>query len=189
MPTKVRRLSKLRIGANSCRSLVCERTAGVDPSRSFSVAFWNGSSCPKPDPRIPLASAFLRPAVSSAAAISIPSQRQFPVPSRSASSSLFVFSSAWLEEDQLPQQPSLSRLRDPIAMCGQSIPLSVPPRERGRIGPNAGPHSAAPRHPRSTPRDGRTPIWYDQAMDEPGWVSDARLGEGSRRVQPDRARL
>src|SRR5271170_3223652 len=30
-------------------------------------------------------------------------------------------------------------------------------RERGGIGPNAGPHSAAPRHPRPTPRDGRTP--------------------------------
>src|SRR5438105_15799678 len=26
-------------------------------------------------------------------------------------------------------------------------------------------------------------------MDEPGCISDARVGEGSRRVQPDRARL
>ena len=62
---------------------------------------------------------------------------------------------------------------------GQSIPLRVSFRERGRIGPHAGPHSAAPRHPRSTPRDRRAPFRLDQAVDEPGRVSDARIGEGS----------
>src|SRR6201985_154593 len=103
---------------------------------------------------------------------------------RSASSSLFVFALSGLKKDQFPQHPGLSGLRDPLAMHGQSIPLRVPPRERGCIGPNAGPHSAAPRHPRSTPRDRRTPVRLDQAMDEPGCVFDARVGEGSRRVQP-----
>jgi hypothetical protein len=118
-----------------------------------------------------------------------PNQRPLPVPSRPASSSLFVFSDAWLEEDQLPQQPSLLRLRDPVAMHGQSIPLRVPSRERSRIGPNAGPNSAAPRHPRPSPRDRRAPVWHDQAMDEPGCVSDAGMGEGSRRIQSHCARL
>ena len=33
------------------------------------------------------------------------------------------------------------------------------------------------------------PFRHDQAMDEPGRISDARSGEGSRRIQPDRARL
>ena len=41
---------------------------------------------------------------------------------------------AWLEEDQLPQQPGLPRLRDLPAMHGQSIPLRVPSRERCCIG-------------------------------------------------------
>ena len=40
----------------------------------------------------------------------------------------------------------LPRLPDPVAMHGQSIPLRIPSRERGRIGSNAGPHSAAARH-------------------------------------------
>jgi hypothetical protein len=67
-----------------------------------------------------------------------PNQRQLPVPIRSASSSLFVISDAWLEEDQLPQQPTLPRLPDPIALHRQSIPLRVTSRERGRTGSNAG---------------------------------------------------
>jgi len=41
---------------------------------------------------------------------------------------------AWREEDQLPQQPGLPRLRDLPAMHGQSIPLRVPSRERCCIG-------------------------------------------------------
>src|SRR5205814_2041376 len=89
-------------------------------------------------------------------------QRQLSVPGRSASSSLFVFSDAWPEEDQLPQQPSLPRLRDPVTVYRQSLPLRVPSRKRGGVGPNAGPHHPAPRHIRPTPRDGRTPIWLDQ---------------------------
>src|ERR1700745_3707861 len=111
------------------------------------------------------------------------------VPSRSASPSLFVFSAARLEKDQLPQQPSLPGLPDPVAVHGQSFPLRVASRDRGCIGPNASPHSAAPRHPRQTPRDRRTPVWLDQTMDEPRRVSDARAGEGGRGAQPDRARL
>jgi len=63
-----------------------------------------------------------------------PNQRQLSLPRGSASSSLFVFYYAWLEEDQLPQQPGLPRLRDLPAMHGQSIPLRVPSRERGCIG-------------------------------------------------------
>ena len=58
---------------------------------------------------------------------------------------------------------------------GNQFRYGVPSRERGRIGPNAGPHSAAPRHPRPTARDGRTPVRHDQAVDEPGCVSDAGL--------------
>ena len=55
-----------------------------------------------------------------------PNQRQLSLHSRSASSSsLFVFCYAWLEEDQLPKQPGLPRLRDPLAVHGQSIPLRV----------------------------------------------------------------
>jgi hypothetical protein len=66
---------------------------------------------------------------------------------------------------------------------------SVSRLENEAVLENAGPHSAAPRHPRQTQRDRRTPIRLDQTMDEPGCVSDARVGEGSRRVQPDRPRL
>jgi len=55
-----------------------------------------------------------------------PSQRQLSLPSGSAPLSLFVVSDARLEEDQLPQQPSLPRLPDPIAMHRQSIPRRIP---------------------------------------------------------------
>jgi hypothetical protein len=72
-----------------------------------------------------------------------------------------------LEEDQLPQQPGPPRLPDPVAMHGQSIPLCIPSRERGRIGSNAGPHSAAARHSRPTPETVEHPFgtikqWMNQ---------------------------
>lgn len=42
------------------------------------------------------------------------------------------------------------------------------------------------RHPKA---NCRTPIWNDQAMDEPGRVLDAPARKRSRRIQPDNARL
>jgi hypothetical protein len=42
---------------------------------------------------------------------------------------------------------------------------------------------------RRRPRDGRTSVRLDQAVDEPGGVSDAWLEEGACRIQPDRACL
>jgi hypothetical protein len=79
------------------------------PLRAAPTAWSLGQSGPVPKRRVPLP----------------PNQRQLPVPSRSASSSLFVISDAWLEEGQLPQQPSLPRMPDPISVYRQSIPLRV----------------------------------------------------------------
>ena len=93
----------------------------------------------------------------------------------------------WLEEDQLPQQPGLPRLPDPFAMHGQSIPLRVSFRERGRIGPHM--QARIARHPDILDRGRETvehPFGSIKQWMNQGGVSDARIGEGSRRVQPDR---
>ena len=57
----------------------------------------------------------------------------------------------------------------------RQIPHGLSSRERGGLGSDAGAFGATPRCPRSPPRNGRTPVWVDQGMDEPGSVSDAGL--------------
>ena len=93
------------------------------------------------------------------------------------------------EEDQLRQQTGVRRLRDPLAMHGRKVSHGLSSRERSGPGPDAGPFGEAPGCSRPPARDGRASVWHDQAMDEPGCVSDAWPGEGPRRVQSDRARL
>jgi transposase len=83
----------------------------------------------------------------------------------------------------------MRRLRDPLTLHGGQVSHGISSRERSGVGPDAGPIDEAPRCPRPPPRDGRTPVRLDQAVDEPGGVSDAWLEEGPCRVQLDRARL
>ena len=56
----------------------------------------------------------------------------------SAPASLFVFSSAGAEEDQLCQQAGLPGLRDPVALHGWHVSHGVSSGERSRVGPDAG---------------------------------------------------
>src|SRR4051812_29255913 len=74
-------------------------------------------------------------------------------------------------------------------MHGWQVPHSLSSGERSGVGPDAGALGKASRYPRPSTRDGRTPVWHDQAIDEPRGVSAAWSGEGPGRVQPDRARL
>lgn len=54
--------------------------------------------------------------------------------------------------------------------------------EEDQLRPQASPRRPAPRHPQPAPRDGRAPIWLNQAMDGPGDVSGAWPEEGPCRA-------
>jgi transposase len=79
--------------------------------------------------------------------------------------------------------------QNPFAMHQRPVSHGLSPGERGGPGPDASATRAASQCARPASRGGRAPVWHNQAVDEPRRVPDAWLGEGPRRIQPDRARL
>jgi hypothetical protein len=116
-------------------------------------------------------------------------QRQLFLPSGSASSSQFVFSHAWLEEGSNRKRLAC---RDCAirSQCTGNVFRSVSRLENEAILDRMQPPMAQPPTFFAQRREMvEHPFWHDQAIDEPGCVSDARVGDDSRRVQPDRPRL
>ena len=91
-------------------------------------------------------------------------------------------------KDRLRKPESLPRL-PPARPLHKRCPVGFPSRIRGRARSHGRANSGQARHPRSPSRNRRTPLRLDQAMDEPGRLSDAASRQRPRRIQPHRACL
>ena len=111
------------------------------------------------------------------------------LPGRSRTEAAPLWQAARDDEGRLRQPGGVPRLPATPALHGRRLSRRFAAGARGRARPHGGSPEGAAGNSRPPSRDRRASVRQHQAMDEPGRVPDARPGKGSRRVQPDRARL